>query len=37
MWYKNTDKLMSYINSKPEYNVKIIYSTPGQYIESIQK
>ena len=37
MWYKNIDKLINYINNKPDYNMKIIYSTPGQYIQSLQK
>jgi hypothetical protein len=32
MWYKNTDKLIAYINSRPEFGVKLVYSTPGQYV-----
>jgi len=28
MWYKNVDKLIKYINSKPEYKMKVIYSDP---------
>jgi lysosomal alpha-mannosidase len=37
MWYKNYDRLIKYINSKPELGVKIKYSTPDDYIEAIQK
>jgi hypothetical protein len=37
MWYKNIDKLLKYINSKPEYGIKVIYSTPSVYIDAIQK
>jgi hypothetical protein len=37
MWYKNYDKLIKYVNSKPELGVKLIYSTPDDYIEAIQK
>ena len=37
MWYKNMDKLIKYINSRPEYGVKIMYSTPPDYIEAIYK
>ena len=37
MWYKNYDKLLKYINSKPEFGVKILYSTPNDYIDAIQK
>lgn len=35
MWYKNIDKLIKYINVRPEYGVKIIYSTPGAYTKEI--
>ena len=35
MWYKNIDKLMKYINARPEYGVKLIYSTPGIYTKEI--
>lgn len=37
MWYKNVDKLIKYINSRPEFGVTIAYSTPGEYIAAIQK
>lgn len=37
MWFKNYDKLLNYINKKPELGVKILYSTPDDYIEAIQK
>jgi lysosomal alpha-mannosidase len=37
MWYKNMDKLIKYINSRDEFGVKILYSTPGDYIEAIHK
>ena len=37
MWYKNIDKLLKYINSRPEFGVNIIYSTPNEYIAAIQK
>ena len=33
MWFKNFDKLIKYINDRPEYGVKLIYSTPGAYIK----
>ena len=36
MWYKNMDKLIKFINNRPEYGMKIIYSTPSQYIKAIQ-
>jgi hypothetical protein len=36
MWYKNLDKLMLYINSRPAYGVTFKYSTPGAYIKSIR-
>jgi hypothetical protein len=29
MWYKNIDKLMKYINNRPEFGVKVIYSSPS--------
>ena len=37
MWYKNVDKLIKYINNRPEFNMKIMYSTPQDYISAIQK
>lgn len=35
MWYKNLDKLMNYINSKPEMGVKFQYSTPSLYTKAV--
>jgi lysosomal alpha-mannosidase len=29
------DKLMKYINSHPEYNMKLIYSTPSIYLDAV--
>jgi len=37
MWFKNVDKLLKYINNRPELGVTIKYSTPGAYITAIQK
>jgi hypothetical protein len=37
MWYKNIDKLMNFVNSRPEYGVKLVYSTPGIYTDAINK
>lgn len=38
MWFKNYDKLLKYINDRSaQYGMKIIYSTPSQYIDAIQK
>lgn len=37
MWYKNVDKLIKYINARPEYGVTVKYSTPSDYIEAIRK
>lgn len=37
MWYKNVDKLIKYINARPEYGVTVQYSTPSAYIEAIRK
>lgn len=37
MWYKNVDKLIAYINSRPELGVTVKYSTPSAYIDSIKK
>lgn len=36
MWYKNIDKLINFINSKPEFGVKFKYSTPSTYVKAIQ-
>lgn len=32
---KNMEKLMDYINSNPQYNMKVMYSTPSIYVDSI--
>lgn len=37
MWFKNIDKLLKFINERPEFGVNIFYSTPGDYIEAIRK
>jgi hypothetical protein len=37
MWYKNYDKLINYINARPELGVKLLYSIPNDYIDAIQK
>ena len=37
MWTLNMDKLMSYINNKPELNLKVRYATPSEYLEAIYK
>ncbi len=29
------EKLMKYINSHPEYNMKLVYSTPSLYMEAV--
>lgn len=29
MWFKNFDKLIKFINARPELGVKLQYSTPG--------
>ena len=36
MWYKNVDKLINYINTRPEFGMTIKYSTPTEYITAIQ-
>lgn len=36
MWYKNMDKLIDFINKRPEFGVKFIYSTPSTYVKAIQ-
>eukprot|EP00029_Vermamoeba_vermiformis_P005720 TRINITY_DN2061_c0_g1_i1.p1 TRINITY_DN2061_c0_g1~~TRINITY_DN2061_c0_g1_i1.p1 ORF type:complete len:972 (+),score=248.82 TRINITY_DN2061_c0_g1_i1:58-2973(+) len=36
--FKNLDKLMKYVNDHAsEYNVKMFYSTPSQYVDAIHK
>lgn len=37
MFYKNIDKLVKYINNRPEFGATILYSTPADYIAAIQK
>ena len=37
MWFKNLDKLMNYINNRPEFNAKVLYSTPSIYLAEINK
>lgn len=37
MWYKNVDKLIKYINDRPDFGVTVKYSTPSDYIEAIRK
>lgn len=36
MWFKNVDKLLNYINSRPEFGVTVKYSTPSDYIKAIR-
>lgn len=36
MWFKNVDKLLNYINSRPEFGVTIKYSTPSDYIKAMR-
>jgi len=35
MYYKNIDRLLKYINEHKEFNVNIFYSTPSEYLSSI--
>lgn len=35
MWFKNYDKLLKYINSKPEFGVTLKYATPSEYLKAI--
>jgi hypothetical protein len=38
IWFKNVDKLINYINARSaEYGMTIKYSTPSEYISTIQK
>mmetsp|Transcript_129118 Transcript_129118/g.182065 ORF Transcript_129118/g.182065 Transcript_129118/m.182065 type:complete len:128 (+) Transcript_129118:430-813(+) len=37
MNFKNIDKLIKYINSHPEFNMTLMYSTPSQYLEVLSK
>lgn len=34
---KNMDKLMDYINARPEFNAQVIYSTPSVYLKAINE
>lgn len=34
---KNMDKLMDYINSHPELNAEVLYSTPSVYLQAINE
>jgi alpha-mannosidase/alpha-mannosidase II/lysosomal alpha-mannosidase len=33
IYFKNIDKLINYINTRPEYQMEIIYSTPREYLD----
>jgi len=35
--YKNLDKLINYINSHPEFNMQIFYSTPSEYFKNLKE
>lgn len=35
--FKNMDKLIKFINSHPEYNMNVRYSTPSLYLEAIHR
>ncbi len=35
MWYKNFDKLIKYINDRPELGVTINYATPSEYLKAV--
>lgn len=35
MYYKNIDRLLKYINEHKEFNMNIFYSTPSEYLSSI--
>lgn len=38
IWFKNVDKLINYINARSaQYGMTIKYSTPSEYISTIQK
>ncbi len=36
-WFKNLDKLIQHINSTPKYKMKLKYSTPTEYFNTIKK
>lgn len=35
LWFKNLEKLMNYINARPEFGVKVFYSTPSEYVDAL--
>lgn len=35
MWFKNMDKILRYVNSRPELGVAVKYATPGEYVRAI--
>ncbi|EAS02490.2 glycoside hydrolase family 38 amine-terminal domain protein (macronuclear) [Tetrahymena thermophila SB210] len=38
VWYESMDMLIEYINSRSDqYNMKILYSTPSNYLKELQK
>lgn len=37
VWYKNLDKLIKYINSNPQYNMELKYSTPSAYVKEVNQ
>lgn len=37
IFYKNLDKLIKYVNSHPEYNMELKYSTPSLYLKEINE
>ena len=36
-YFKNVDKLIKYINSHPEWGINLFYSTPSNYIKTINR
>ncbi len=36
-YFKNMDKLINYIQEKPEYGVNVFYSTPSRYVATLNK
>uniref|UniRef100_A0A8D8LJC1 Alpha-mannosidase n=2 Tax=Cacopsylla melanoneura TaxID=428564 RepID=A0A8D8LJC1_9HEMI len=36
-WFKNIDKLIKYVNAKPNSEVNVLYSTPACYLEALNK
>lgn len=38
LWYESMDNLITFINSRSDkYGVKILYSTPSNYLNEIHK